>query len=455
MSNRRADYNFWQNLAKTNRLFTPAFDTLPPGVCPLGFPIKVKNRDWLKARLQQEGVHLKIYWHLPAAVGKEFGNSHELSRQMATLPIYPELGRKRTRNNLAGLVIMIQCVFTVDYEIYGNGTGSLRELVYEPAERLREIFRKRNARFVVFVETAELEMIETTGTDSDIDLVKNQIRQLYVEGFELGLHIHPWWYNARYKNGKWLLDQAEYDFCSLPPERIAEMIDRSTSYFRRILAIRDFVPFSHRAGHLLFQDTRIAAKILAERGTKVDSSVYKGGVWYQYNLNYRPALKNGYYWRFSDSANIPDARGVMLELPIYTKMAPVWKMFTAKKASLQRKASLAARIDGKTSVHERVSFVARTGRKMLRCFVDYLHLRYPLKLDFCAMTAKEMKDVVDRVIKEEQKDPKSLKPLVSIGHTKDLVDFEAVEALLSHLEQNGITISTFEDVYRRCESSIV
>ena len=64
---------------------------------------------------------------------------------------------------------MIECIFTIDYEIYGNGEGSLRELVYEPAEKLMAIFRKWNARFVAFVEVAELEMIEAKGTDPAID----------------------------------------------------------------------------------------------------------------------------------------------------------------------------------------------------------------------------------------------------------------------------------------------
>ena len=51
---------------------------------------------------------------------------------------------------------MIECIFTLDYEIYGDGTGSLKELVYEPAEQLKAIFRKWNACFVNFVDVAEL-----------------------------------------------------------------------------------------------------------------------------------------------------------------------------------------------------------------------------------------------------------------------------------------------------------
>lgn len=35
---------------------------------------------------------------------------------------------------------MLECIFTIDYEIYGNGEGSLKELVYEPAKHLKAIF---------------------------------------------------------------------------------------------------------------------------------------------------------------------------------------------------------------------------------------------------------------------------------------------------------------------------
>jgi hypothetical protein len=59
--------------------------------------------------------------------------------------------------------------------------------------------------------------------------------------------------------------------------------------------------------------------------------------------------------------------------------------------------------------------------------------------------------MVDRVIQEDQFDPKSFRPIVAIGHTKDLVDFETVNLFLSYLANKGISISTFEDVYPRCE----
>lgn len=329
---------------------------------------------------------------------------------------------------------MIECIFTIDYEIYGNGEGSLRELVYEPAAKLKDIFQDHKKSFVIFPEVAELEMIEAQGTDPDIALIKQQLQDFYRDGFELGLHIHPGWYNAFYENGNWHLDYSEYNLSVLPKQRIAQIIDRAISYLRKILDADDFTPFSFRAGHLLFQPSRNLASTLADRGVKVDSSIYKGGLWQQHNQDYRRALKNGYYWRFTDSINEPETQGVLLELPIYTQMVPTWKMLTSKRVGLQRKGAS----------------TAQTGKKMLSRVMDYLRFSYPLKFDLGQMMMEELTAMAEKIVEDEQKDPSSFKPVVIIGHTKDFADFEIIEHFLSYLGQKEIAVSTFEKAYERC-----
>lgn len=331
---------------------------------------------------------------------------------------------------------MIECIFTVDCEIYGNGHGSLKELVYEPAKRLVEIFAKRNIRFVAFVEVAELEMIETHGTDPGIELVRRQVKQMHEDGFEIGLHFHPQWYNGHRANRKWVLDYSEYNLSALARERIIEIVDRSISYLRELLDVTDFVPLSFRAGNWLFQPTKAAAQVLAEAGIRVDSSVFKGGLQRQHKLDYRPALKNGHYWKFTEDVNVPDSEGAMLELPIHTQMVPTWTIFTTKRIGLQRKGSAAC-------TNEKV----RLSRLM-----DFIRFRHPLKFDFCRMTIDELTRVVDTAIRKDRESPMRFWPLVAIGHTKDLTDFESVSFLLHYLDRNGIPVSTFSDVYPRCMS---
>jgi hypothetical protein len=326
---------------------------------------------------------------------------------------------------------MIDCIFTLDYEIYGNGEGSLRELVYEPAEKLKSIFLKEGYRFVVFVEVAELEMIEAKGTDPAIDLVKRQIQDIYRNGFEVGLHLHPQWYNGVYENETWSLDYAEYNLCSLPRERIEHIVDRSIAYLRNILNATDFTPLCFRAGNWLFQPTQTAATVLAARGIKVDSSVFKGGLQHQHNMDYRRALKNGHYWMFKEHVDVPDPDGFMLELPIHTQMVPAWKMYTAKRVGLQRQAPLST-----------------PSMKQTICrLIDLMRPFHPLKFDFCRMTDCELRKMIDKLIQEDQKSSNRFRPIVAIGHTKDLVDFKTIEWLLSYLKKNQIRVSTFKNVY--------
>lgn len=325
---------------------------------------------------------------------------------------------------------MIECVFTIDYEIYGNGEGSLRELVLEPAEKLKILFRKHNARFVVFVEAAELEIIESKGTDEAIDDVKQQIRQFHKDGFELGLHLHPQWYNASHGNGSWQLDYGEYNLCSLPRERIVEIIERSIGYLRGLLAVKDFAPLSFRAGNWLFQPTQPTASVLAERGIKIDSSVFKGGIRHQHGLDYRPARRNGYFWPFRNDVNTADPQGTLIEFPTYTKMVPPWEILSFNRISLERKSSTRS---------------SRRTDKIYR-ILDFLRLCHPMKLDFCRLTTKELVGMFEKEIEKDRKSPGLFRPIVAIGHTKELVDFKTVEAFLSYLRGKSIPVSTFSDL---------
>jgi hypothetical protein len=91
---RRDDYRFWQEATRANSSVASVFGDLPPGVCPLGFAVRTKNRHSLEARAKEEGIQLRVHWRLDETLGSECSTSHELSRQMLTLPVYPELGPK-------------------------------------------------------------------------------------------------------------------------------------------------------------------------------------------------------------------------------------------------------------------------------------------------------------------------------------------------------------------------
>lgn len=326
---------------------------------------------------------------------------------------------------------MIECIFTIDYELFGNGDGSLRKLMYEPLEKLREIFQKYDSRFVIFVEVAELEIIQGIFKDSDLNLIFQQIRESYRNGYEIGLHIHPWWYKGFIKDGKWIFDYNYYNLCVFQKEKIEVVVDRALSYLRKILDVFNFTPISFRAGHLIFQPTQPLAEILAQKGIKIDSSVYKGGFWSQQKIDYRNAINNSYYWKFSNDVSISDSNGILIELPIYTKLVYLWKIFTLKRITVQKKEST----------------VVKYSWKKLKRIKDYLRFKYPIKFDFCEMDRVELINLIDEIIIEDQKNPTILKPIVAIGHTKEIKEFDTIDYILSYLKNHNIKISTFKEIY--------
>ena len=326
---------------------------------------------------------------------------------------------------------MIECVFTLDYEIYGNGTGSLGDLVYEHASQLADLFQRHGARFVVFVEAAELARIEACGADPMIGLVKEQVRNLDRAGFEIGLHLHPQWCNAYRQGVNWVLDYSECNLCTMPPARISAIISEAINYLQRVVGRPDFTPLSFRSGLWLLQPTEPAAAILSQSGIHVDSSVFRGGRRHDHGLDYRRVPKDRHFWQFGSDVTAPDPQGALLEIPIHTEMVPFWRMQAAKRLA-------------------RGNAFGAAGPSPIETFTrmrDFLRLNHPLKLDFCRLTASQMIAMVCRVLETDRKEPGVHRPIVAIGHTKDLSDIGAVDAFLDFLNANGIAVSTFRDIY--------
>jgi peptidoglycan/xylan/chitin deacetylase (PgdA/CDA1 family) len=320
---------------------------------------------------------------------------------------------------------MIECIFTLDYEIYGNGQGSLRDLVLDPTQRLAEVFQEFDAPFVVFVEALEFAKMEKAKSDPDTAGVRVQLRALRAAGYEIALHLHPWWARARHEDGHWHLDWSERSICALQPERVEAIISGAIHYLRESLNDPHFTPLSFRSGLWLMQPTPVIAKVLARYGVEVDSSLFKGGRVRGLGLDYRPAMANGSSWRFSHDVNMPDPHGALLEIPIHTQMVPFWRMLGGKRLKLHSKTRKASE-----------------GSPLLRNWRDFVRLRYPRKLDFCRMTFAEMREAIMGVLEDEQR-RKEHSPIVAIGHSKDFVDPTAVRNFLAFLQDRGVGVTTF------------
>jgi hypothetical protein len=324
---------------------------------------------------------------------------------------------------------MIEFVFTLDYEIYGNGEGSLRTLVLEPTQRLAEIFQEFGMPIVVFAEAVEFAKMEETHSDPDTAGVRAQLRELRSAGHEIALHLHPWWANAAYEDGRWHMDWSERNIGTLEPDRVEAIVSGAIRYLREALEDPGFTPLSFRAGQWAIQPTPVIAEALARNGVRLDSSLFKGGRIHGLGLDYRPALGNDDFWRFGDDVNVADPQGKLWEIPIHTQLVPFWQMLGRKRLQLQRKTRSAS-----------------YGTPLPHHWRDFLRFRYPRKLDFCRMTFEEMCGAIELVLEQRQARPEH-SPLVAIGHSKDFVDSEAVRRFLVFLQERAVAVTTFSRLF--------
>jgi hypothetical protein len=62
------------------------FPDLEPGVVPLGFPVRVRNRDQFRQALFDAEIYPAVHWPIAGVVPVEFETSHQLAGEIMTLP---------------------------------------------------------------------------------------------------------------------------------------------------------------------------------------------------------------------------------------------------------------------------------------------------------------------------------------------------------------------------------
>ena len=110
-------------------------------------------------------------------------------------------------------------IFTLDYEIHGNGHGSPRKLMVEPTERMLALFDRYGARLTVMADVAEIlrfeRHLDETGRDLfDYQAICNQLRKAVRSGHDVQLHLHPSYYGSRFVGGHLEQNFAEYDLAA-------------------------------------------------------------------------------------------------------------------------------------------------------------------------------------------------------------------------------------------------
>ena len=327
-------------------------------------------------------------------------------------------------------------LFTLDYEIHGNGDGNPLPLMIEPTKRLMTLMEKYGQRVTIMADVAEIlafkRYYDETGRDDFHYLeIEEQLREAIRKGHDVQLHIHSSWFNAEWTGKKWDQCIEEYNLAALPLERIDEMVGYCVDYLNGLLSpIRpDYKVWLFRAANWSMMPTANLYQVLRKYGITADTSVYKGGVQSgNVSYDYREAYHNLLSYP-ADAENINylapvDQPNPIIEYPIYTEMRPFWSFISFIR--------IFRMIRAKFHKHKHTSASASTSNKTeidkadnRKLSLKALFRKSPWKMDFNQATGRQLIAAMKRIMSLRINDRDSI-DVVFIGHSKSFLKYNEI-----------------------------
>ncbi|MFW5793367.1 MAG: hypothetical protein ACOCWC_03715 [Bacteroidota bacterium] len=352
---------------------------------------------------------------------------------------------------------MFKVIFTLDYEIHGNGDGDPYQLMVEPTWRLIRLLQKYKAKLTVFADVAQIEKFksyyEKTGVDKFSYLkIKEQLEYCINNGHDVQLHIHSSFYNSIYNGQRWVQSWGEYNLAALDYNRIENYIRSGKDFLESFLRPIDpnYRCNVFRAANWSMQPSENILKALHKNGFIIDTSVYKwgkqtGNVSYDYTQAHSQLLP--YPVSFKNINNL-DVNSPIFEIPIYCEPKMISSFFTPIRVFRAIRALLHKHEKRTVQDNAREDIANKNKKSLTRKLKHLFFKRHPRKLDFNQLSAAQQIRVLKR-IKQRYKDNNNVTPIVFIGHSKTFIKYNEriVNKVLFYLNQNkGFTLSTFQHI---------
>ena len=221
---------------------------------------------------------------------------------------------------------MLKALFTLDYEIHGNGDGCPHDLIVEPTRRMLDLFDRFGAKLTIMADVAEIlkfkEYKEQTGRDDfHYEAIAEQLRAAVRRGHDVQLHLHASYFNAKHENGHWVQDWSEYDFAGLPLERMEALVRRGKDYLENLLqpVSPAYRCVAFRAANWSVIPSGNVVRALLKNDIRIETSVFKHGRREgMVSFDYTNAHSDLVPWPV-DANDVcrKDEAGQLVEFPIY------------------------------------------------------------------------------------------------------------------------------------------
>ena len=345
---------------------------------------------------------------------------------------------------------MKQLALTLDYELFGDGSGDVFKHIVEPTNAILEVAERYGAKITAFFEVVEYwrlkqewESGNRMGYDRNpVEAMEEQVVDMVKRGHDVQLHLHPQWVDAKWEDGRWLVDLDNWrlgDFNS-PSMTLKQLIEQGKHSLEQIIKpqVPDYECCAIRAGGYNAQPSRAIVEVMRECGLTVDTSVVPGareqGALSRYDYSSSPSDMG--HWRVGDKLEEPgdEASSSIIECPVVS--FPIVRLL--KFMSLTRiKSILLNRKSAQASFSSKTSSGAGGGGKLAK--ISFFFKKEYQTWDYCLFPCWLHRYFLHKISKQKSRDT-----FVVIGHPKSLVSTKSLEFLLKKTTNEMKSISLTE-----------
>lgn len=334
-------------------------------------------------------------------------------------------------------------ILTFDYELFGDGSGDVFTHVIEPANRILSICDEYGIKCTFFFEVMEYIKLKEEWNKGNkmgysvnpVEAIENQLQKIALMGNDIQLHVHPQWFNAKYINGKWVLDFNNWrlgDFYSECGYDIKKLLSDCKGELEKLVkqVLPEYRCTALRAGGYNIMPSEKVYSAMKELGLKMDSSVYPGGFEEGplSKFDYRDIPVDLDYW-WGDETDIRKASKInkeILEIPIFALPLVRWK----KYFNISRIKSFLSNRSSKMSyvVKGKISKTSITGK------IKFILQKEVFPWDVC-MFSKSLHHHYFNYIEKHLFDSRN--SFVLIGHPKSLQNEKHFKNFIEMMNRKG------------------
>lgn len=355
---------------------------------------------------------------------------------------------------------MFHCIFTIDYEIHGNGDGCPSKLMVEPTSRMLNIFEKYGAKLCIMADIAEIlkfkEYKEKYGEDKyHYQAIIKQLKHAVTNGHDVQLHLHSGYFNSVFTKNRIQQNWDEYDLAKQPYKLIFERIKSCKTFLEQQLreVKPDYSCVAFRAANWSMTPTSNIYKALVDNQILYDTSVFKWGKRSgRVKFDYSNAYSNIFPWEADDKDICIKKNGApLIEIPIYTEKKYFFAFITPIRIFRMWRAQFHKHEKhSQSSVINKNSLIRKIFRKIHSVFSS-LFIKHAWKLDINQATANQQIRALKRISNNKQYYNKNI-PVVFIGHSKSFIkkNEKNLKKVLSFIQKNeDFSFSTFLDINKK------